>query len=176
MGNKNLKNVKICKKCGRFYKANCKCSPVWNKGLTKNTNLSVLKYSKKQEGMNNSMYGKMKGYLNPNYNNNQMNISGYIYINRPNHPRAKKNGKFGSKYIPKHVLVMEKHLGRYLINKEVVHHINGNKKDNRIKNLILCKNQSEHRKLHNMSNIDFSARKDLNKYMREYRHGKRYRT
>jgi len=37
-------------------------------------------------------------------------------------------------------------LGRQLMEGEVVHHLNKNKRDNRIENLVVCKNQSEHMK------------------------------
>lgn len=39
---------------------------------------------------------------------------------------------------------MEKHLGRYLTEYEVIHHINVIKTDNRIENLMLLDNQSNH--------------------------------
>lgn len=53
--------------------------------------------------------------------------------------------------ILEHRLVMENHVGRPLEKKDHVHHINGNKLDNRIDNLIILKT-SEHRALHNHNN------------------------
>lgn len=50
-------------------------------------------------------------------------------------------------YKREHRTVMENYLGRKLGRYEVIHHINGNKQDNRIENLQIMTN-SEHAKLH----------------------------
>ena len=58
---------------------------------------------------------------------------GYILQYQPQHPRSKSNGG----YVFEHILIIEKFLGRFLLEGETVHHINGVKDDNRIENLEL---------------------------------------
>lgn len=58
--------------------------------------------------------------------------SGYVRVHEPDHPAAYKNGQ-----VFEHRLVMENFLGRRLATSEHVHHVNGNKTDNRLENLVI---------------------------------------
>lgn len=86
---------------------------------------------------------QLRGVNSPKWiSGKHKDIRGYVHVFMPNAIRRKR------KYILEHRLVMEKHLGRYLKPKEVVHHINSILDDNRIENLMLFKNNSEHKKHH----------------------------
>lgn len=76
----------------------------------------------------------MTGPKNHNWKGGKRKHSaGYIEIRGRNH------------YILEHRLVVEKEIGRFLNPREVVHHINGIKDDNRVSNLIAFKSETYHR-------------------------------
>jgi hypothetical protein len=66
----------------------------------------------------------------------------YNYAVVKEHPSCNKSG-----YVLEHRIVMENYLGRLLNSSEVVHHINGDKKDNNISNLEVMK-RTEHSRMH----------------------------
>lgn len=67
---------------------------------------------------------------------------GYIKVYVPNHPNCTADG-----YVMKHILVIERSIGRYLTEEECVHHINHIRDDNRPENLMLM-TISEHMSMH----------------------------
>lgn len=63
---------------------------------------------------------------------------GYVRVYEPSHPAAYKNGQ-----VFEHRLVIENFLGRRLRTDEHVHHVNSDKTDNRLENLLVL-GHSEH--------------------------------
>jgi len=66
---------------------------------------------------------------------------GYILIKVPEHPKSFKGWYY------EHRLIMEKQLNRIIEDWETIHHINNDKKDNRLINLFIC-SRKEHNKAH----------------------------
>lgn len=78
-----------------------------------------------------------------NWKGGKVKSDRYIRIYMPEHPFCRKD-----KYVYEHRLVIEKSLGRYLGPKEEIHHIDGNKHNNDLENLMLFANRSEHIRYH----------------------------
>ncbi len=68
---------------------------------------------------------------------------GYVRVRMPDHPRAESNG-----YVPEHVIVAERSLGRYLVRPELVHHFDEDKTNNAPSNLVICPDDAYHALLH----------------------------
>lgn len=76
------------------------------------------------------------------YGHTKRQSTGYVFAYCPEHPNATRDG-----YVLLHRVIVEQHIGRYLADDEVVHHINHERADNRIENLMLMK-KHEHRSMH----------------------------
>ena len=109
-----------CKQCGKAFKRN---NSQISKGRTKFCNRQCA--GKSHTGVGNPTWKDGKRVF----------VSGYIGI---------WNGK---SYDLEHRLVMEKYIGRKLKHREQVHHIDHNKTNNSISNLVILSIENHH-KLH----------------------------
>lgn len=108
--------------------------------------INLIKYNKTHNG-NNMWAWKGGRYIGSN---------GYIFFYSPDHPNRNTQ-----KYVLEHRIIMEKHLGRYLTKEETVHHINGDKTDNKIENLLLFATSGEHTHFHAINTKNWGAHREL---------------
>ena len=123
---------------GDFIYKNCEICK--NKFKVINARIKTAKYcSRKCQAIGyHHLYQNKHG---ANWKDGKKCQNGYILVFKPEHLNSISHG-----YVFEHRLVMEEYLGRYLETKEVVHHINGIKKDNRLENLELFNSNGEHMK------------------------------
>ena len=118
---------------------------IWMKG-----NKNALG-SKRTLGMREKYRQSKLGAKNPNWQGGRtITVQGRIKILKPEHPRADKSG-----YVFRSIVVMEGKVGRYVSRKEVVHHISGNKIDDRPENLWLFKNTNVHLSYHRNQDLTY---------------------
>jgi hypothetical protein len=131
-----------------------------------------LKFSEKtKKKMKEKAKKRFKNIKNhPHYIDGKNRLGGYILIRVPNHPFTNSN-----KYILEHRLVIEAYLNktsfkkwieygrkgnypkkvRFLTKKEIIHHINGIRDDNRLKNLMLFPNSKAHHQFRHLNKKTF---------------------
>ena len=93
--------------------------------------------------------------------------SGYWTVYNPDHPRTSNIRR-----VWEHLLIMEKHIGRYIKKSEPIHHIDFNRQNNKIENLYLCKDSSEHQRL--SKSVNKIVGKLVNKGIIKFKNGKYY--
>lgn len=131
---------RICEECGNVFKrfpcyfkkragrfCSKRCELCWNSREWKRNNpIRGIDNS----GYKNPMWGKFKNDLE-----GRSRKDGYIRV------------RFNGERILKHRFLMEEHLGRKLKKWEIIHHIDGNNRNNCLDNLQIM-SQSEHRNIH----------------------------
>ena len=116
----------------------------WRREGTLHTLETKMEMSRTRSGSNNPMFGIISEN-HWNWKGGEKISNGYVYILMPEHPCSNVKG-----YVKRCRLVMEKCLGRYLECKEIPHHKNEIRDDDRIENLRLFSSQSKHTTFHNI--------------------------
>jgi hypothetical protein len=148
------------------------------------TNADYLKTCGKDECRKKQNHiSTQKGIKKPQFSSaNSGRWNGGEYVSSDGYIMSKIEGLFLQSgrqvYKRKHVLIYESFLGREILTEkggggEQIHHIDGDKKNNDIENLILCSNAKDHRLMHgSLEKIAFDLVKSgiikFNKNLKKY--------
>lgn len=110
-------------------------------GIYKKAYRLGLRKSKEIEFINRSDANRRENAYNWN-GGKRKTAKGYLQILAPEHPRADSGG-----YVMEHIFVFEKETGVSVPPNCCIHHLNGDKSDNRIENLCLM-SRGAHTVLH----------------------------
>jgi len=128
------------KKNNRKGETFCKSCATKNSGEKRRGRPSPFKGTKRPN---------MQGEFSPTWKGGEyIDVHGYKmkYVGCDKRNRT-RNG--WSSYKKEHILVIEEYIGRKLEKGEVIHHIDGNKLNNSLDNLVLLKREKNHRVIHN---------------------------
>lgn len=97
--------------------------------------------------------------------NKERFLNGYKLIYKDGHPNSMTSENWNG-WIYEHIYIMSEYIGRPLNEDEVVHHLDENKSNNKLENLVLLNNNA-HSILHNMlrKSINISEIKDGEDYI-----------
>lgn len=85
-----------------------------------------------------------RGHHNGNWKGGVVEYGyGYTGIHAPAHNRSNHSG-----YVAEHIIIAEHILGCLLPEGAVVHHVDGNRKNNNMSNLVICQDSAYHTHLH----------------------------
>lgn len=88
-------------------------------------------------------------------------INGYVVIYDPTHKKAMSNKNWKG-WIYEHISVAEENMGRSLLDDEVVHHLDFNRRNNKPTNLLVL-TKGMHNRLHKWINKGFPIDRDGDK-------------
>jgi len=129
------KPCEIKRRGGKFCSRKCYHKSHIGTKHSEETKMKMRKSSKRKLGKD-----------SPSWKGGRRVKAGYVLIYSPNHPFKDER-----MYVSEHRLVVEKHLNRHLLSKEIVHHI-GDTDDNRPSLLIAFSSNSAHGRFHGNPN------------------------